>query len=248
MNNLQSLFGTKQMTAALLLVVIVALTSCRRAQETTGAQRLASCSMEGSPFKAAEFDAWKDTYHETVRKVLAADANTMEKVQCAESDQNLPGATKELKDLASKLPPWQSATRLRLLSQSDLSAVLVEYLRVYECSMLEYRSFLPVQASREGVETLGAYEDLRRRRQEVIRNELSVSREALNRTLAMMGRMNRLRPIFSDVHCFVGLSLDLRNQLGLVAEISSCLPRIQDARGNLRDIHPISSASSAAAR
>jgi hypothetical protein len=220
----------------------LSLASCAYSGGDYGIERLASCSLEESPFATLDFDAWANTYHRTVADVIKADTDSLSNAICPDSSTNLPPPTKQLRDLAAKLLPWLSPARLQRLSEADLGAVLLEYLRTYECAMLDYRTFLyPVTqktppGSAPQTQTIAQYNELRAKRDEKIQSELRVSRTAMNRTLALTGRLNRLRPVFYDVNCFVAASLDLRNQWGLIGEIGSCSARIRDTHTSLRDV------------
>lgn len=255
---------------AAALLVCVLLSACRGGQsfkDDIGIQRLASCSIEDSPFQVGEEEAeaegtedegpestdftddedsdeeavsdverWKNTYHATVDQIVEADLDSLAQSECVETPGGLPPATPALRALASTLPPWKNApTELNNLSQADMGAVLLEYLRTYQCAMAEYQQQFYTYAAKEGM-TVVQYDQLEQETRTLIRDELVVSRLALERTLSVTGRLGRLRPLFHELDCVIAASLDLRNQLGLISEVSSCLPRVRDARNTLRDL------------
>lgn len=236
-----------------LTVFALVLSACASdAKKDYGIERLSSCSIEESPFKDKPFPQWSGIYHQTVSGVVGADVKSLSDAMCPDTTTNLPPPTPELRALAAQLIPWNtSATRLSQLSEADMGAVLLEYLRTYECAMLEYRTFFypelvrragnssassaGASSSQKGL-TVGEFNELRMQREREITDELIVARQSLHRTLSLTGRLNRLRPVFYDINCFVAASLDLRNQLGLAAEVGACLPRIRDAHNSLRDL------------
>ncbi|HLD78804.1 MAG TPA: hypothetical protein VJB16_07285, partial [archaeon] len=140
-----------------------------------------------------------------------------------------------LRSLAQELSPWKEGIRL---SDSDTPAVLLEYIRVFECAMRERGHSLPIKVLEEAQEPLNQMELSRKTTQEdaIIERELATARATLERTLTMLGGFNRLRPLALDLECLKRTSLDLRNVLGLTADTSACLPRAFDARGSLRDL------------
>jgi hypothetical protein len=237
-----------------LALLALTLTACASdTRKDYGIERLSSCSIEESPFANQPFAQWSATYHQTVSGVVGADVKSLSNAICPDTNTNLPAPTPELRALAAQLIPWKtSPARMSRLSEADMGAVLLEYLRTYQCAMLEYRTFFypelvkragnsssassaGTSSSQKGL-TVGEFNNLREQREREISNELTVSRLALQRTLGITGRINRLRPVFADINCFVASSLDLRNQLGLAAEIGACLPRIRDAHNSLRDL------------
>lgn len=256
MNKTPRSIGTSRAKRIAFFSLAVLLAGCTRGceggfefKDDNTLERLDSCSLEDSPFILAEFDQWKTQYHDTVSAVIQADIDSLGDPLCIDRDDNLPPPTEELKDLAGTLPPWNnSPSRLAQLSEADMSAVLLEYLRTYQCAMLEYRAFY-TSGGNTGESTSSAplsrmeFAMQQGEREELIKSEMAISREAMNRTLALTGRLNRLRPLFFEIDCFLAASVDLRNLLGLGAEISACLPRIQDAHGSLRDFALPSSSS-----
>ncbi len=65
---------------------------------------------------------------------------------------------------------------------------------------------------------------------------MATARPTLERTLSIIGGLDRLNLLKLDIECLRRASLDLRNTLGLVAEAASCMPRSWDVRGSLRDM------------
>ncbi len=136
-----------------------------------------------------------------------------------------------LRAIGEMIPAWKN--RLGDLHESDMSSVLLEFLRVYECSMNEYLEKFPVM---DRTNMTGTFLEQQGRIAETVRREEAVSREALVRTLGLIGGFDRLQPLNVDIECLKRASLDLRNVTGLTADVSSCLPRAWDAKGSLRDL------------
>lgn len=236
------------MLATLLLAGCSAVQSELNA--TTGT--LPACSDKGTPLEHLSFNDLPTTYHATVSAVIDAHVAslgsiaTMPLACTADTYRTLLRPTEPLRALANGLPEWGPG---RDVSEADMSSVLLEYLRVYECSLARRSQFLPIDVHTEQglTETLsdgsthtvmrqGELTEESARQGEVIARELRTARPALERTLALIGTIDRLRPLSTEVECLKRASLDLRNALGLTAEAASCMPKIWDARGSLRDL------------
>lgn len=178
----------------------------------------------------------KANYHTTVRATVEAHIEDRT-VVCSEGVRDVP--TPELSSLASKLPPWRKPIDHAGLRESDIGAVLLEYMRIYECTLKEHQYFAAPRTAQESVAggtSLFPHFVLFTERLENVRKELLFARRALNRTLEIIGGMDRLRPVDASLECLQRSSLDIRNVLGLAADAVSCLPRTWDTRGSLRDL------------
>lgn len=204
------------------------------------ALKLPPCSAENSIFAEKPYKEWKDIYHTQVDKVIEAHMKAMNEsakkpLQCTKADQNaLVPATDELKETAKMIPAWKD--RIQDLKETDMQAVLLEFLRIYECSLDENILFLPVNLTARDGEQRGAFTDDMTEIRTASAEEKSLSRETLNRTLSIVSGFDRLQPLTLDIECLKRSSLDLRNILGIASDVSSCLPRIWDAKGSLRDL------------
>lgn len=117
-----------------------------------------TCGAEGTAFFGQPLSAWPTLYHSTVGGVLAEAKQVSaaaEVTDCTNDDRaaGLPAGS-ALTSLARTLTPWQQEDVP--IHQDDLTAVLLEFLRTYECSLRERESALPLvaqgvssQASRE---------------------------------------------------------------------------------------------------
>lgn len=216
-------------------------------------EHLPPCTMANSPFMGVPFDDMPTLYHDTVSKVIDAHLSAVGSIATtpltctANTYRALVKPSKELTELAEKLPEW-GTTRTEELSEVDLAPVLLEYLRVYECAIEERSSFLGLiivdERGRTTEENGVVRKTLSRsdlnaeqeRQSAVIARELTVSRITLERTLSFLGGIDRLRPLSVELECLKRTSLDLRNTLGLASEAMSCMPKMLDARGSLRDL------------
>lgn len=241
MNNTYAAFGRLVTALALCLV----LAACLKTPGTGGTQgeRLAPCTASGSQFGDEKFDRWPQIYHGTVSQVVESHLGRIGQVsqlpiRCtAKNYASMESPTSALSGLAAQLPAWKGAQQD--LSESDVSAVLLEFLRVYECSLNERRHNLSVMLINEqtgGVLTRGEFNDLYAEQNQQIDTELRIARATLERTLELVGGYDRLRPLALDIECLKRSSLDLRNVLGLAAQASACLPRSWDVRGSLDDL------------
>lgn len=235
--------NTPRHVPALLLCIFLSavLTGCEEAGNTNRSLRLAVCSAEGSEFAKKDFGDWKVLYHDNVSAAIESHMQMIKGVsgmplQCTAADyRSVIPASPALKKIAEMLPAWRERANNGTLSEADMSAVMLEFLRVYECSMNEYLEYLPV-TTRSGA-GIGFWNLTERYAKDgaTISRERAVSRVALERALSLTGGFDRLLPLSIDVECLKRASLDMRNTLGLASDISSCLPRIWDAKGSLRD-------------
>lgn len=217
---------------------------------------LPPCSADGTIFSSIPFDFWSLLYHQMVDAAVTAhmknfddqgsDSAFFSNIQCSAPDSvGLLQPSASLFLIAAQLPPWQDPQNLAGLSEQDFGTVLLEFLRIYECALKNHRNFLDINVIKESPlfsnlplhwQEFGAEHQ---RRQFVIQQELRIARSALERILFTIGSLDRLRPFLLDLECIERASVDLRNVLGLVSEGSTCLPRIWDTRGSLRDPPPL---------
>lgn len=223
-----------------IVVLASILTSCENNAGDLQTMRLPACSAEGSIFEDEPFDKWATLYHNQVDAVVEAHLNNIKNTQAIElqcTDPNFASripASDALMKMAEMIPAWKDRTNE--LYESDMQVVLLEFLRVYECSMDEKGLFLPVTLTQqEGMER-GAFTNTMNETRTTIAHEKTIARETLERTLGLVNGYDRLQPLTIDIECLKRSSLDLRNVLGLASDISSCLPRIWDAKGSLRDL------------
>ena len=205
---------------------------------------LAACSGSSIVFPPARFIVLTDPvlrlqtdYHATVEQVVEEHMSN-KTVVCSEGVRDVPSDA--LKHLAEKLPPWRDPADYLGLRESDIGAVLLEYVRIYECTLKEHQLFAPSRVAHEISKNnrfnfFEHFPAFNQRRID-IDQELRLARRTLNRTLKLLGGMDRLRPVDLSLECLQRSSLDIRNILGLAADSASCLPRATDARGSLRDL------------
>ncbi len=193
---------------------------------------LASCDGDSALFPTVPedaFDKWKERYDDRVDGVIVAHLQKKNAVNCQQLVKEPPSDA--LKSLAGSLAPWKS--NMSSLSEDDMGAVLLEYLRVYECSIKNHLTFdLPT------IYGTTALPFTYQKERSIADRELLLAPRTLERTLQLISGMDRLRPIDDSLQCLARTSLDIRNTLGLAAETSACLPRIWDARGSLRSVKP----------
>jgi hypothetical protein len=193
-------------------------------------------------------------YHAAVSAVVSAHMNlhTQKTDSCKETAPFKP-ATPALSGLAGQLPPWQSEERLGTLTEQQMTGVLLEYLRVYKCSLFEYdqNRFASdeiwwyaqknmVDDANEYLPDSNPYQDTAPVEIDLLVNRESwLASEAMQRTVAFLGGVDRLHAGDVDFECVRRASLDLRNVLGLLSEALSCAGRALDAKSSLRDPPPI---------
>jgi hypothetical protein len=222
------------------MIAAIALTGCESIDAGLQSLRLPSCSAEGSVFEQMNFEGWDDLYHRQVDAVIEAHMDIMknigeEPMKCTEKNYaaRIP-ASSSLIETASMIPTWED--RINDVHEADMQTILLEFLRVYECSMDEHLIVLPVLLTKDTGLTRGLYTEQMTDVREVANREKKIARESLNRALSLVSGFDRLQPLTLDIECLKRSSLDLRNILGLASDASSCLPRIWDAKGSLRDL------------
>lgn len=201
---------------------------------------LAACSGSNLLFPntgAASLERWIGDYRRETSLVVDDILATAENPTCTlEREDDVP---QSLITLARKLAPWQKKNP----TLSEAPSVLLEHLRVYECSLSEWNRFsFGSQVAGSSSSSVGTRIDTsfhrQAREQKLIQNELSIARPSLHRTLSYVGSALRLHPLSQNMDCLVRASADLRNVLGLAAETSMCLPRTWDVRQTLQNPAP----------
>jgi hypothetical protein len=217
--------------------------------------KLPECSGRGTMFAGQGLEAARSSYHATVSSVVNAHLSELADItglplQCTANDyRELLKPSSALSSLAARLPEW-GPSRAGELSEADLGPVLLEHLRVYECALHERERFVTVFAqdeiSEKTTDENGKVTEVtdrmaltkeQERQKKIITEEILTARPALERTIAFLGGIDRLRPLSAELECLKRASLDLRNATGLMAEAAACMPKIWDARGSLRDLH-----------
>ncbi len=228
--------------ACLCLSLCVLLAGCEEQANSNRSLRPAACSAEGSQFAKTPFKEWKKLYNESIDAVIEAHMKSMRgiselAIQCtAEDYRAVVPASSALKKVAEMIPAWKDRANAGELHESDMAVTLLEFLRVYECSMNEYIQNFPIIArASKGMGIADLHNDEVAAASIIIRERI-VSRKTLERVLSLTGGFDRLQPLSIDIECLKRASLDMRNTLGLASDVSSCLPRIWDAKGSLRDL------------
>lgn len=227
------------------LLSSILLSACAlQGGNSTVLSSLPPCTIEGTIFDDPKlsYAQWIEAYHGTVDKVVEAHVRVLKDpgvsaLACtAEDSRSLLRPTEDLSALAKKLPPWKTEEAIASLSEMDIGSVLLEFLRTYECALAEDDYFLAILLpSRQGTMDRGDHNRQVDEARGTIEKELTTARGALNRTLALLGGLDRLHPLVAEFTCLERASLDARNVLSLAAEASTCLPRIWDARTSLRN-------------
>ncbi len=212
------------------------------------------------PRTAIPYAEWAEIYHGDVDNILesfigkAVQGNFAQREppgglgQCSGTQAaSTTPAPPLLRDIAKKLEPW--IDNETVFGQSDTTPVLLEYLRVYECSLAERSTRLPVDIWEEESERrrllpgglaanpflLGKFLEKWYTQNREIQQELKIARPTLERVLGLMGTVQMSRVLAQDTNCLQRASLDIRNSLGLSADTAACMPRIWNAKDPMRD-------------
>lgn len=195
-------------------------------------------------FADTKLEEWPDMYHKQVNDVIEEYLKPAV-IECdAENYGTLSEPGGELLELAASLPTWNDPDVP--LSRLDTSRVLLEYLRIYECVLMEFDEFIFYDTRQEEYDDRGAVGFLKYflsdlmnsafERSEIILREREIARTTMHRAVTIMGAFDRLGPLDAELECMQRFSLDMRNVAALTAETSACLPRIWNAKDSLRDI------------
>jgi len=213
---------------------------------------LGPCTRDDEAYRTLDFiqqpfDEWASTYHGTVNNVIEEHFKSKD-IKCTADDyKNFMSPGPQLRGLATNLAPWKDPEDADKLTQFDVGIVLVEYLRVYECALVEYSFFQAPEVVRERFRNdsppsvvldffYGNLVEEMFRRTSIISNELRTARKTLYKILDILGSYDRLLPLQAELECLQRTSLDIRNVLSLTAEASACLPRVWSAKDPLRDL------------
>lgn len=232
-----------------IFITALLLVSCTNpgGRQATEATSLTPCSADGSVFADTAFNQWKNIYHNNVSTAIEAHLTNIKNtgtqpLRCTEEEYaNLVPASPQLRSIANMLPAWrENPGDAAGLSEADMGTVLLEFLRIYECSMKERELYHSVRILQDADRDMNPEEFQQKKSEElkVMQNQIEVSRKTLNRTLSIVAGYDRFKPLTLDIECIKRASLDLRNVLGLASDASSCLPRIWDVHQSLRDLQP----------
>ncbi len=160
-----------------------------------------------------------------------------------------------LRALADELPGWSvrtpdGSTMPRPVTFASFASILSEFEREYECKLSEFKedAFLIVyadqdQATPTGIKAIQADFIARapafRSLQDIERQR---ARIAVERTIQDVRSYELSYTYAKQLVCFQRASLDLKNELSLLADTVSCMPKVWDALTSLHD--PLSSSSS----
>jgi len=221
-----------------------------------------------------DVDKWKETFHETVSGVVEEHFDQTIPPKCTGSTHEQAYAPRtKLITLATKLPSWDPNTWQKYnqnsgifsnifnlggmvnynavyLSQLDIGTVLLEYLNMYECALVERSLLLPSHTSSQEARREKAIRgalplwlemimtaNVAWTDRATILEELLVARRAVHRTVVFLSGYNKLSLLDMEIKCFQQASLDVRNGLALSADAASCLPRIWNAKDPMRDYY-----------
>lgn len=211
------------------------LGACERSKTLFPYPEEAEKGAAARPYKPEDtFAKWRRDYQTQVETVLRAHLKE-QPIQCTESAR-MP-ASAALKELAAELPPWKDEDDRSTLLEADFAAVLLEHLRIYECSLLEHLFFIESRHELPDGASVSEFAQSVTDRQREVTEEIALAEATLERLLTFTGGADRLRPLEESLTCLQQLSLDLRNVLSLTADTTACLPRVWDVRESLRDPH-----------
>lgn len=184
-------------------------------------------------------DIWAKIYHDNVRRIIDDHLRQL-KIggNCDASTRTAP--TDALAKLGEDLA-WDN------ISEEDLPAVLLRYLETYECAIQSESFVVEPQAEyilslrqkekgeTQAISIVNFQNEVEHERRR-IRQEMQTARRTMHHMLVYLSGYGRFQPLNSALQCFVGASVDIRNNLDLAAEASACMPRIWDAKTSLRTL------------
>ncbi|OGJ60322.1 hypothetical protein A3A67_02410 [Candidatus Peribacteria bacterium RIFCSPLOWO2_01_FULL_51_18] len=220
---------------------------------------LRTCSDAGTMFEGMNnLTAVMKKYHEKVSGVVKERQQYFERPdlwKCTE-----PESMPELSSLASRLPGWHypdgSAAlsgqnyKLRPVLFESFASVLAEYLREYECKLvrLQQADIDAVISNNDIDQPCGGVglsscpgttiRDLATR-PETFSDKISVERHrarvALERTLHVLRSYEMNYAAARNLICLHRASMDFRAEMSLIADATSCMPKIWDAVTSIHD-------------
>lgn len=249
--------------AGLLLPLLLAGCGQELYPDESDATPLPPCQTAGTPFADQDFatfkgsatlplqqdySAWRKLYRDELQKVVDAHEKLLfgddtQQLTCdaATYQKMLPGSD-ALKKLAGKLPAFkQTASQL---SEMDIVPVLLEWERVYECSLNEEYTYAEPNIDQELAKKGGDFAQFRTinivnetavPRRTYIESEMLAVRALNTRLDTILGGLDRLTPLAAEVSCLERATADIRNSMSLIGEASACLPRALDDKNSLRD-------------
>ena len=195
---------------------------------------------------ATELDSWRNQFHSTVNKLIEDDIGKLTggehsalrqpnpPLQCTANDyKSFYRPRGSLQTLANELPLWHTGTEYpwdertiaarilnnQRLTQLDMPAVLMEYLRMYECAHIERHLGQVVDTSAEEwrrLEALEAFGFIQTFKmvlqagelaQKVVEQredswyDLDIARTSVHRVLTLVAGINRLKLIDAELTC-----------------------------------------------
>ncbi|KKU20107.1 MAG: hypothetical protein UX30_C0004G0055 [Candidatus Saccharibacteria bacterium GW2011_GWA2_46_10] len=224
---------------------------------------------------AGDVGAWINQYHSTVGAVIDEHFSASSPSCTGDSYSSALAPKPALSALAQSLPSWNRYTwqyplkdtdgdgnpgpaddngilNENSVSQLDAGSVLMEYLQMYECALIERSLFLPKDTQFQEERRLdrliaimppyikvflsifSAFTNAMADRKNIL-DELKFARKALNRALYLNSGFVAMMPMETEIGCFQQASMDVRNAFGLAADTASCLPRIWYSKDPLRD-------------
>ncbi len=195
-------------------------------------------------------ERWKDEFNKKMNDLVRAHLASAEKRTTCTSSPTVE-ATDEERMLALRLSPWKDGAAL---TASDFSAVVLEYLRAYTCTLNGRASMMMSEVAWDAEEEdkLGSFdlfepgsEDpllytiaMEARREELlVKEELAIAPRTVHRLLRYVAALDRLRPVEASLRCLERASLDIRNILALNADASACM-EARKGQSSLRDLAP----------
>ncbi len=128
-----------------------------------------------------------------------------------------------------------------ILTFASFSTVISAFDKAYECKLEELRSIrfaVPNASEADDIETRGELAGHAASIAERVDVERARARIAIERTLLTLRSFDILSPMQRQLTCLVRQEMDLKNQLSLLADTMSCLPRVWDSVTSLHDRSP----------
>jgi hypothetical protein len=224
---------------------------------------LASCSATNDFFKLEYtsitrdndvVDQWKTNFHDLMNSLTNAQLNDELIIDCtALTIGQFLQPTGAMSEILNTWEPFMSDPDSQKLSRLDIGHVQLELLRQYECALLErarfaettigpelvyemFRStFAPGSREQFGIKVKELADETNDQREKIVQ-EIGITRETVEQVVRLLNGKERTTIIKAEAQCLERASLDIRNASGLLAEATSCLPRIWNSRDVLTDL------------
>jgi hypothetical protein len=239
-------------TVVIVMTIVSGLVKARALWGVVIPSETAAIACEGNdelfPQTYDAAGAWRTTFRKTMEDLLEQHRRQMTAPPMCDGNIRTPPSD-TLKKIASKLSPWKDDGNMEELGEEDMAAVALSYTSAYECALKERSTTIfsskyfahPSNGGESNASSsvsglpVNVFADDVQSEKRVIEQELLIARPTVHRALTLVAGQGRTQPLMNSLRCLELASIDIRNALGLAAQLTSLLPRAFDASTTLRN-------------